>query len=596
MLLIVVSCATSRVTEKGPSAEKKEKAKVEKKFKTVEKAEKIEIKYPVTEDIKNSGDYKKFEELIELLRKDPTLADAHYDIGVIYSRHKEFSLAAKAYEEALKIRPDYVEAAVNLADAYKELGRYGAAEAIIKRVLRENPDDIRLLNALAIIYREKGKLDESLDLSLKVLKKDQKYLPARINIGLIYLLKKKYAMAYYVFDTSKDIDPNNPAIHEYKGYTLYFLGDLKGAEEEFKKALKLNPGKPELYVNLAIIRMKQEKWNEAEKFLKKALKIKPLMGEAHLDLGVVYLKLGKLKEAYRELKKAIKYGADKAAAYYNLAIVASLYRRKPDVAAKKAVEYLQLYLKYAVNISPDERKEVEDLIKDIKEIGVEVVYLYKPKFSQLPPYARPKEEGAPQLASGYGSESTSPAYSGSTTYATSTTQYTSSTTQPPSPATTAVSSYGKPVTSQASVSEGGGRPVTSTAEKYPEVATASSLNKKSSSQRENYPSEITGKAPRRFPETQTAPSTSPLPVTSEGGKVKPPESMQNSQPSIPKSVTSSVERETTAYPQEVSPVGEAPSVEEITPAEESPESVEEAPEVTSPVEPEEPEEISPEEP
>ncbi len=551
--------------------------------------QKEQIKYVIPPEIRNSKDYEKFEEYLKLIEQDPTLADVHYNIGVLYTKYKKYDYAAKAYENALKIRPDYVEAAVNLADAYRHLGKNKAAEVILKRLLRENPDEIRLLNALAIVYREEGKLDESLKLSLKVLKKDQKYLPARLNVGLIYLLKKKYAMAYYVFDTSKDLAPNNPAIHEYKGYTLYFLQDYEGAEKEFRKALKLDPGKPEIYVDLALIKMKQEKWKEAEKLLLKALKIKPLMGEAHLDLGVVYLKMGKLKEAYRELKKALKYGADRATVYYNLAIVASLYRRKPDVAAKKAIEYFRKYLEYATNLSPEKRKEIENLIKDIQDVGVEVVYLYKPLFSQLPPYARPKEEGAPEMA--YGNESTTTSYSQPQTYPAESTY--------PAQSTGGVNAAPQPVTSgeERQVNQPPA-PVTSPTSQSAPVTTQTTPNK--------YPAEATRPETEEKPGVSGAPAPATAPTATpekappenvaKPEKKKPEEKPQAS----PRGVSEPTEGEKLQQPEivpmepEETTPATAPTdngVEEITPDETEPEEVQPA----EPDQPEEPEEVQPEE-
>ena len=547
-------------------------------YKGVSKEKKAPIvEYPLPDKIKRfPSDLRLFESFLKELKEDPTLAVAHYNIGVLYMKYKKYSLAEKAFEEALKIRPDYVEGAVDLANTYRILGKLGAAEAIIRRLLREHPSDVRLIQALAIVYREKGKLDESLNLSLKVLEIDQKYLPARINVGLVYLLKKKYAMAYYVFDTSKDIDPNNPAIHEYKGYTLYYLGDLDGAEKEFNKALKSRPKKPELYVNLAVVMMKKDKWAEAEKYLEKALKLNPLSADVHLNLGVVYLKLGKLKEAYRELKTALKYGADKATVYYNLGLLAVLYRKKPKLATKKAIEYFHKYLASAVNIGTEEKKEVENMIKDIQESGVEVVYLYSPKFKMLPAYARPSE-GGPTYATEYGHGATSSISSS----VTSTTVSQKQSPIPPPPSSPATSPASPTATTTPTHVSTASVNVTSSVRYGKKLSGEKTYSIKNTSPVVNYPVPETGQnthvkpnLPKAIPVREVHPSAPPA-VTSPGST-----SVTGGVNGHGKRVVTPVKKEIATPVTSTTPRGK--KVETVTPTEESPSNVEEVPEEITP--------------
>ncbi|HTL61612.1 MAG TPA: tetratricopeptide repeat protein [Nitrospira sp.] len=53
----------------------------------------------------------------------PSLALAHFNLGVVLEDREKKSAALKAYQEALKHAPDFLEAHCNLAQLYEKLGR-----------------------------------------------------------------------------------------------------------------------------------------------------------------------------------------------------------------------------------------------------------------------------------------------------------------------------------------------------------------------------------------------------------------------------------------------------------------------------------------
>jgi TonB family protein len=65
--------------------------------------------------------------------------------------------AVAAYQEALAIYPQYVEAQVNLGDAYRELKRYDEAIAAFKRAIALKPTDGDAFNGLGDTYEAMGR-------------------------------------------------------------------------------------------------------------------------------------------------------------------------------------------------------------------------------------------------------------------------------------------------------------------------------------------------------------------------------------------------------------------------------------------------------
>lgn len=74
---------------------------------------------------------------------DPTLAEALFNIGVIWQRQGRSAEAETQYREALRWRPDHDKARCNLAIILFQAGQYGEAEKEFQRALILNP-----LNAL----------------------------------------------------------------------------------------------------------------------------------------------------------------------------------------------------------------------------------------------------------------------------------------------------------------------------------------------------------------------------------------------------------------------------------------------------------------
>src|SRR5689334_14939956 len=88
-------------------------------------------------DAYQRGDMSKAESLLtQALSKGASgYADVHHILGVIYHSWGHFSKARGEFEEALRINPDYTEAALNLSITYNDLGRYAEAREVFQRAM-----------------------------------------------------------------------------------------------------------------------------------------------------------------------------------------------------------------------------------------------------------------------------------------------------------------------------------------------------------------------------------------------------------------------------------------------------------------------------
>jgi tetratricopeptide (TPR) repeat protein len=84
-----------------------------------------------------------------------------YNLGVMYANKGNLEMAAKSYEEALKIDGLFNRAKVNLAMVYNQQGKNDEAEKLLREVLIENPELNETNYSLALLLAEKGNIDES---------------------------------------------------------------------------------------------------------------------------------------------------------------------------------------------------------------------------------------------------------------------------------------------------------------------------------------------------------------------------------------------------------------------------------------------------
>lgn len=98
--------------------------------------------------------------------------------------------------------------------------------------------------------------------------------------------------------------PNSSLAHRGLGLS-YGRTKFEKAEDEYWKALAINPHYPEAYENLGILYYEAGRLNEAAVFWKRSISISQGHLIGHYGLGLIYLSRNMLMEAEEELEKAL---------------------------------------------------------------------------------------------------------------------------------------------------------------------------------------------------------------------------------------------------------------------------------------------------
>lgn len=174
---------------------------------------------------------------------------------------------------------------------------------------------------LGISYLNENQLQKAFIEFHKAAEIDPDNKDVQYGLGHIHFQKQDYVEAVNAFKKAISIDARFSEAHNYLGKVYEVQGTLDKAIVEYQEALKNpqydTPQKP--YLNLGLVYMKQEKYDQATREFQRVLQIDPNNVVAHNELGRSYYQMGKPKEAISSYQEAIRMAPNYLDAHYNLA-------------------------------------------------------------------------------------------------------------------------------------------------------------------------------------------------------------------------------------------------------------------------------------
>ena len=179
-----------------------------------------------------------------------------------------------------------------------------------------------VIRALVDLYN-KGKFEEIIrqQSELTYLYPDSIIL---LNIfGSTNLALKHYKKAIKNFKKAIAVNPNRPEVFYNLGLSFHGNGNLEKSIESYKKAIQLKPDYAEAYCNLGMSFFKKGDLGESIKNYIKVIKINPTDYGAYYNLGNLYQTNENFSLAIDNYNRAIDIKPDCAEVYYNLGVIFS---------------------------------------------------------------------------------------------------------------------------------------------------------------------------------------------------------------------------------------------------------------------------------
>lgn len=282
-------------------------------------------------------------ELQSILAADPDSAEAHLLLGLAYRSigNDMLAEAVAEFRQALAIDPTLVAGRFYLANAYLDLGRAERAREELEAALKQTPGQMQFTTLLAEAERRTGNPDRALALARQVPATDAASAQARYYaamalfdlkrrpeaiaelealvragiapldvtsaLGLAYLDEGRDADATRMLTIATQAAPARPDLRVALARAHRIAGRLAEAEQQLAQALP--PGanreasefyetvEADIHLETGLIRLAQQRDDEALKELTAAVELRPTHGPTHRHLAELYLRQGQQGQA-----------------------------------------------------------------------------------------------------------------------------------------------------------------------------------------------------------------------------------------------------------------------------------------------------------
>jgi tetratricopeptide (TPR) repeat protein len=189
----------------------------------------------------------------ELLKLEPKNAEAHLVLGELLANQKEFPGAETELKQATTLDPKLAPAWAALTSVYLHEKNYADGEAALRRYLQQDPQNASAHLQLARLLAAEGKTDDAVTEAQLGAKGGVPDAATARQIASIYYSAGRYDDAAALYRQLVTQQPRDPELHYAYGQTLMSSKHFPEAQDEFVKAVSLQPDLVEAYGNLAVV-------------------------------------------------------------------------------------------------------------------------------------------------------------------------------------------------------------------------------------------------------------------------------------------------------------------------------------------------------
>ena len=218
-------------------------------------------------------------------------ATDRFEQGVKFYGSGNFKEAINAYNKAIELNPQYVEAYIGRGLAYEDLGNFQQAIIDFSKAIELKPRSAEAYyNRGAAYYR-------------------------LVVFGGADDKSGNFQRAINDFSKTIELDPQYAGAYNRRGLAYDKSGNYQQAVNDFTKTTQLDPQNASIYINLGLAYGNLGNYQQAINAYSKAIKVFPKYAEAYYRRGAAYLKLNNEQKGMEDIKKAAKLGSYEAKDY-----------------------------------------------------------------------------------------------------------------------------------------------------------------------------------------------------------------------------------------------------------------------------------------
>ncbi|MFT8347604.1 tetratricopeptide repeat protein [Clostridium saccharoperbutylacetonicum] len=269
--------------------------------------------FDVIEQITDYNKTDALDRISKLQKKEPSELAYKVWTAKIYSTSKDSVENAKKLiteledKDAGKVSLNFIK-----ANVYDTLGDTKKLNEVLEEIIKNDEKSLSGLHAAAWLAYNKGNYDDAFTDCEKSIKINRDYSDSyTFLIPEIVAKQDKCEEAEAYFRTALYKDPFN---YEVLLRTAEYYGNtLKNSNKSLKyydTASKLSPNDAEIYYNMSLVKISNQREDEAIELLKKSISINSKIPKYHRALGTVYINKEKNEDGIKEIRNA--YNLDKS--------------------------------------------------------------------------------------------------------------------------------------------------------------------------------------------------------------------------------------------------------------------------------------------
>ncbi|MBL7070031.1 MAG: tetratricopeptide repeat protein [Candidatus Omnitrophica bacterium] len=247
---------------------------------------------------------------------------AYNNLGVLYMDQGRLTDARRLFERSIEIKPDFVDARINLARGYYLQGDLKRATGLIRGVIQEDPDNAYAWNYLGTFSLKQGDRDMAEDSYIRACRLAPMQGGLLLDLYTLYSLDNRSQEAAEIKEKIASIDKYALAeLYIRDSRYLLTIADLVGSLSSVDEALQINPYRADFYRLRGDILKEVGDYEGAFLQYKLVLKLSPSDWQAHNSLGELYLRIEFFEDARRCFEKALSLQPDSTKTQQNLQAV-----------------------------------------------------------------------------------------------------------------------------------------------------------------------------------------------------------------------------------------------------------------------------------
>jgi tetratricopeptide (TPR) repeat protein len=256
------------------------------------------------------------------LELNPNLDIVHEALGRMYVATGRFAESKSAFDEALRLNEQNVDAMLGLSETFRLQHKPAEAESTLHRAAELQPGNWGVYSRLGMFFYRQGRYVEAAEQFAKVISIDPFYTRAYSNLGSAYMMAGDYAAALAIYRKSLDIRKDRLTYVNF-GMVNYYLGRYEEAEKALREAIAMAPERHLSWSNLGDILTVAGKADEAteayttaKNLLDEQMTANPNDPGMRMDHAWIHAMLGERDQALFEVSGALASAPDDPYASY----------------------------------------------------------------------------------------------------------------------------------------------------------------------------------------------------------------------------------------------------------------------------------------